>query len=58
MYGDHEDAMFARIFGKVCNRIKQRNKIVTVVTVSRMEILLKIKTERKHEGSSGMVQAD
>ena len=55
MYGDHEDAMFAYIVGKVCNRIKLRTKIVTIITVLQMKIVLQITTERKREGSSGMV---
>ena len=43
------------IVGKVCNRIEQRTKIITVATVLQMKIVLRITTDRQREGSSGMV---
>ena len=58
MSGDYKDAMFARIVGKVCDIIKQRTKIFTVITVLQMIILFQITTERQREGSSRTVYTD
>ena len=53
--GNHEDAMFAHIFGKVCDRIEHQTEIFEVITVLQMSIVLQRTTEIQCEGSSGMV---
>ena len=55
MYVDHEDAIFARIICGVCNIIKQQPWIVAVSPIMGTKNVLRITTDRKHEGSSGTV---
>ena len=51
MYVDHEDATFARIVGGVCDIIKQKPWIVTVLPDLRTTNVLRIKKNRQREGS-------